>query len=224
MVTKHPLFDRESPLVLGEHVTLEQGSGCVHTAPGHGLEDYEVGMRYDLSVFAPVTSDGRFTDEVPPYAGMKLTDANPRIVEDLEAAGGFLAAAIVEHQYPHCWRCRNPVFFRATKQWFASIDGFRDEAMQAIDEVEWIPRWGKDRIGNMVAGRGDWCISRQRVWGVPIPVFYCKSCGEHLIDDDTIAAVVALVRERRLRRLVQPRRRGHFARRQGVPPLRRHRV
>lgn len=195
VVTKHPLFDRESPLVLGEHVTLEQGSGCVHTAPGHGLEDYEVGMRYDLSVFAPVTSDGRFTDEAPPYAGMKLTDANPRIVEDLEAAGRLLAAAHVEHQYPHCWRCRNPVFFRATKQWFASIDGFRDKAMQAIDEVEWIPRWGKDRIGNMVAGRGDWCISRQRVWGVPIPVFYCSSCGEHLIDDDTIAAVVALVRE-----------------------------
>lgn len=195
IVTRHPLYQRSSPLVLGEHVTLEQGSGCVHTAPGHGLEDYEVGVRYGLEVFAPVTSDGRFTDEASPYGGMKLQEANAVIIEDLRRAGRLLAAGDVEHQYPHCWRCRNPVFFRATRQWFASVDGFRQEALRAIDEVQWIPRWGKDRIGNMVAGRSDWCISRQRVWGVPIPVFYCKACGEHLIDDDTIAAVVALVRE-----------------------------
>lgn len=195
IVTLHPLVERESPLVLGDHVTLEQGTGCVHTAPGHGLEDYELSVHYDLAVFAPVSGEGRFTDEVPAYAGMKLAEANGVIANDLEEAGRLLAQRTIEHQYPHCWRCRNPVFFRATWQWFASVDGFREAALEAIAEVQWIPRWGEDRIGNMVRDRADWCISRQRVWGVPIPIFYCRDCHEPLLNDDTMAAVVELTRK-----------------------------
>lgn len=194
VVTRHPLVDRDSPLVLGQHVTLDQGTGCVHTAPGHGLEDYEVSLRYDLPVFAPVSGEGRFTDEVPAYAGLKLTEANGRIIADLEEAGRLLTRSDIDHQYPHCWRCRNPVFFRATHQWFASVEGFREAAVRAIGEVKWIPRWGEDRIGNMVRDRADWCISRQRTWGVPIPIFYCKGCEEPLYNDDTLAAVVEMTR------------------------------
>ncbi|MBO8141665.1 MAG: isoleucine--tRNA ligase [Firmicutes bacterium] len=194
VVTRHPLMERDSPIILGEHVTLEQGTGCVHTAPGHGLEDYVVGQRYGLPVFAPVDARGRFTGEAGPYAGMSVSDANGPIVEDLDRAGRLLRNLSVDHQYPHCWRCRNPVIFRATEQWFASVNGFRDNALAAIADVRWIPSWGEERIASMVRDRVDWCISRQRVWGVPIPIFTCRACGRHLIDDETIKAVAAMVR------------------------------
>lgn len=191
---RHPFLDKTSLVILGAHVTLEQGSGCVHTAPGHGLEDYEVGVKYDLPIFAPVDNKGRFTEEAGKYAGMKLEQANGVIIGDLRKLGLLLKVAEVEHQYPHCWRCKSPIVFRATEQWFASIDGFREAALAAIRQVQWVPEWGIERISNMVSERGDWCISRQRVWGVPIPIFYCQACGEHLINDDTIKAVAELFR------------------------------
>lgn len=195
IVTRHPFIDRSSPLILGEHVTLEAGTGCVHTAPGHGLEDYEVGLRYGLDPYAPVDSKGRFTAEAGPYAHMLLSEANEVIVEDMRRAGSLMETAKLEHQYPHCWRCKHPVVFRATEQWFASVEGFREQALSAIQEVQWIPQWGIDRITGMVKERYDWCISRQRLWGVPIPIFYCKSCGTHLVTEESIAAVAALFRQ-----------------------------
>ncbi|MGI6036023.1 MAG: isoleucine--tRNA ligase [Limnochordia bacterium] len=192
VVTRHPLVDRESPLILGDHVTLEQGTGCVHTAPGHGLEDYEVGVRYGLEVYAPVDSKGVFTAEAGRYEGMKLDPANKEIIADLEKSGHLLGVGAMTHQYPHCWRCKKPVVFRATEQWFASVEGFRQEALEAIRRVQWVPSWGIDRITNMVRERNDWCISRQRVWGVPIPIFYCEDCGEAIINEETIASIVAI--------------------------------
>src|SRR5690606_13768087 len=176
VAARHPFIDRPSPLILGEHVTLEQGTGCVHTAPGHGLEDYEIGQRYGLEVLAPVDGKGRMTAEAGRYAGLTLEEANRAITEDMRADGTLLHLETIVHQYPHCWRCKNPVAFRATEQWFASVEGFREEALQAIESVEWIPAWGIDRIRNMVAERSDWCISRQRAWGVPLPIFYCRRC------------------------------------------------
>ena len=195
VVCEHPLTGGDSLVILGEHVTLEQGTGCVHTAPGHGLEDYEVGLRYGLPVYAPVDEQGRFTQEAGKYAGMELDAANPVIVQDLREVGALLHSQEVEHQYPHCWRCKHPVVFRATSQWFASVEGFRKEALAAIQDVKWIPAWGIDRISNMVAERNDWCVSRQRVWGVPIPIFYCDSCGEFIINDDTLESLCQIFAE-----------------------------
>jgi isoleucyl-tRNA synthetase len=194
ILCRHPFRDQTSLVILADHVTLEQGSGCVHTAPGHGLEDYAVGTKYDLPVFAPVDAQGRFTEEAGKYAGMKLDDANHVILSDLKAMGYLVHQSKLEHQYPHCWRCKNPIIFRATKQWFVSIEGFRDEALAAIKDVEWIPGWGIERISNMVRERNDWCISRQRIWGVPIPIFYCRDCGEPLVNEETIKAVADLFR------------------------------
>ncbi|MGI1658223.1 MAG: isoleucine--tRNA ligase [Desulfitobacterium sp.] len=194
VIAKHPFIDRDSVLILGNHVTLEAGTGCVHTAPGHGEEDFNVGKEYGLPVLCPVDHQGKFTAEGGAYAGMKVDKANPVIIEDLKNLHALVHEAKIKHSYAHCWRCKNPIIYRATEQWFASIDGFRKEALNEIDHVQWIPTWGKDRIYNMVADRGDWCISRQRTWGVPIPIFFCEDCGKEIITDETITKVQEIFR------------------------------
>ncbi|WP_243138047.1 isoleucine--tRNA ligase [Heliorestis acidaminivorans] len=191
----HPFMDRQSLVIVGEHVTLEQGTGCVHTAPGHGEDDFIVAQNYDLPVISPLDNQGRFTAEGGLVAGLKTTEANGVVIEELAKRNRLVQSSKVRHQYPHCWRCKDPILFRATEQWFASIDGFRQEALAAIEKVRWIPGWGRDRIHNMVADRGDWCISRQRIWGVPIPIFYCNDCGEAIITDETIEHIKQLFRD-----------------------------
>lgn len=193
VVCRHPLFERDSIVIVGDHVTLDAGTGCVHTAPGHGQEDYVIGLKYNLPAFSPVDEKGRFTEEAQQYAGLTLDDGNQAVVRDLEESGALLKADEIEHSYPHCWRCRQPVVYRATEQWFVSIEQFRQDMLDAINEVQWIPAWGIDRITGMVADRADWCISRQRVWGVPIPVFYC-SCGETIASEETISHVADIFR------------------------------
>ena len=161
VVCRHPFLDRDSIVILGEHVTTDAGTGCVHTAPGHGMEDFEAGKKYGLDILCPVDDKGRFTKEGGPFEGMFIDDANPAVLKTLAEKGLLLAKGSIRHQYPHCWRCKNPIIYRAAEQWFVSIDGFRQEALKAIDEkVRWIPAWGRDRIHNMIADRGDWCISR----------------------------------------------------------------
>ena len=186
--TKHPMYDRKSPIILGEHVTLDAGTGSVHTAPGHGLEDYEVGCRYGIEVFSPLDGRGIWTDAVQDkdLEGVPYYKGNKIVIEKLQNCGALLKAQDISHSYPHCWRCKNPVIYRATPQWFVKVDKFRDKALEAIKNVQWIPANGESRISNMVAGRTDWCISRQRAWGVPIPVFYCEDCGEVIVTDETI--------------------------------------
>ena len=189
----HPLYERPSHFVLADHVTLETGTGCVHTAPGHGQEDYETGRKYDLPVYAPLDDEGRFFPEVEGFAGKNVFQADPDIIQALQDKGNLMAQSRMEHSYPHCWRCKKPVIFRATTQWFISMDrtGLRERAIQEIDRVRWIPAWGKQRIRDMVANRPDWCISRQRAWGVPIVALICSSCGEAYYDPDWADAVVS---------------------------------
>ncbi|MFZ5772307.1 MAG: isoleucine--tRNA ligase [Thermodesulfobacteriota bacterium] len=184
---KHPFLERESVIVLADYVTLDTGTGCVHTAPGHGREDYLTGLRYGLPVLSPVDDAGRFTDEAGPYAGMNILAANPKICDDLRASGHLLAQGRLSHSYPHCWRCKKPVIFRATEQWFIGMENneLRKKALAAIRKVSWTPSWGMERIYGMVEGRPDWCLSRQRAWGVPITAIMCGKCGE-IINDEAI--------------------------------------
>jgi isoleucyl-tRNA synthetase len=181
---RHPFYERDSLFVLGDHVTLEGGTGLVHTAPGHGQDDYVVGLKYGLEVYSPVDEAGRFTDAVPEYKGTKIWDANPLVVERLKEAGRLAAHKIIEHQYPHNWRSKTPLMYRATPQWFLAMDNekanVRKMALAAVDEIRFVPSWGESRLRAMLENRPDWCVSRQRIWGVPIPVFYCKSCGTSL--------------------------------------------
>ncbi len=193
MKTAHPFLDRESLVIVGEHVTLESGTGCVHTAPGHGVDDYNVCQNYpEIPVICPVDSNGVLTEEAGQFAGLSTNDANKKIAMYLDETGSLFALEKIIHQYPHCWRCKTPILFRATDQWFCSVEDFKDKAVDAINSVKWIPAWGQDRITSMVRERKDWCISRQRKWGVPIPIFFCKECGEAHIDRDAMLAVADL--------------------------------
>ena len=191
---KHPLIDRNSKIILGEHVTLDAGTGLVHTAPGHGLEDYEVGCKYNIEVLSPLDSKGCWTEEgrIPELVGVPYYKGNDMVIDMLEAKKALVYQNEISHSYPHCWRCKHPVIYRATPQWFVKVDKFRDEAMNAIHGVKWIPASGENRIGNMVESRTDWCISRQRAWGVPIPIFYCEDCGEVICTDETIENVAKI--------------------------------
>ena len=198
MQYQHPFLDRKGLVILGDHVTLEGGTGCVHTAPGHGVEDFEVCVNHypQVPVVVPVDDAGRLTAEAgEKFAGLKVWDANKVILEHIKESGHLMGVQHITHQYPHCWRCHHPIIFRATEQWFCSIDAFKEDVYKAIDNVKWQPAWGHDRMAGMVRDRSDWCISRQRVWGVPIPVFYCKKCGKYHITDASIKAVSDLFRK-----------------------------
>ena len=196
MKTAHPFMNRESLVIVGDHVTLESGTGCVHTAPGFGVDDFEVCKKYpEVGITVPVDSKGILTEAAGKYQGLKTDAANKVIAKDLEESGALFALEKIVHQYPHCWRCKNPVLFRATEQWFCSVKDFKAETVTASSDVQWIPECGEDRIKGMVNDRSDWCISRQRTWGVPIPVVYCKDCGKPVVTDETVKAVSDMFRK-----------------------------
>ena len=194
--TRHPLFERESVVITGEHVTLDAGTGCVHTAPGFGADDFIVCQKYQIPIIVPVDEKGCHTAESGKYEGLYVDDSNEIILKDLEACGALLATEDIVHSYPHCWRCKNPIIFRTTEQWFCSIDALKDDAVKACHNITWLPGWGEERMTSMIMERSDWCISRQRIWGVPIPIFFCKDCGKPLVNERTIQIVSELFRER----------------------------
>ena len=192
---QHPLLDRESLVIVGEHVTLDAGTGCVHTAPGFGADDFIVCQKYpEIPMIVPVDSRGYATEDAGKYAGIYYEKTNDIILNDLKEIGALVAVEHIVHSYPHCWRCKNPIIFRATEQWFCSVDAMKQKAIDACHGVKWIPAWGEDRMTSMIQERSDWCISRQRTWGVPIPIFFCKNCGKAIVNETTIKSVADLFR------------------------------
>ena len=195
MLADHPFLPKTSRVVLADYVTMDSGTGCVHTAPGFGADDYQTCRRYGMELVGPVDDRGRHTDYAGKYAGMKTDESNPVILEDMRQSGALFACEDIVHSYPHCWRCKSPIIFRATPQWFCSVESFKDKAVAACENVYWNPAWGKERMISMIRERADWCISRQRRWGLPIPVFYCKDCGKPICNDESIARISQLFAE-----------------------------
>ncbi len=196
MKAQHPFLDRESVVVNAEYVTMDSGTGCVHTAPGFGADDYMTCRRYNMDIIVPVDDKGYQTEAAGKFAGMYYEDSNKAILEDMKESGALFASEEFSHQYPHCWRCKQPIIFRATPQWFCSVEAFKDDAVKACEDVEWLPAWGGERITQMIKERNDWCISRQRRWGLPIPVFYCEDCKKPVCTDESIAAVSKVFAQR----------------------------
>lgn len=193
----HPFYDRDSVILLGEHVTLEAGTGCVHTAPGHGQDDYEMGLKHGLEIYNPVDNHGKYIQNLEFFGGQFVFSANQTVIDKLTEVGALIGVANISHSYPHCWRCKKPIIFRATEQWFISMkaNDLRQKSLEAINEVQWIPKWGRERIFGMIENRPDWCISRQRTWGVPITAFSCTSCGEYIADGAIMDHIAGLFKD-----------------------------